>query len=318
LIAAESARLTDPSEQHVAAIRDDGTWFPDVGQIVTPTKAIENVKVAMKEEADKRGLNREQRRSLKSKTLKNGKFRAAMAAQSRKEILDEILAVYPMRPKDADVLLRFYSGRASAAEADQAFLESLRDPRWMMKWFHDHHHRLGPIGNWVRNPAKNMAQKMAAMASKASEALSIEKEIGKPLISDKLTSTAWKRAQDGLVVSVVNDVVRRQTGQAKDPIADVQLAEKYCPGISTCVRVMHSSLRASIGKFARALQPNDFVDAVHSMYAPYVHFFRADAYMSPIIEKHASNYGTRVIGRLADLPEALEAALHGEDLPPPA
>jgi hypothetical protein len=38
--------------------------------------------------------------------------------------------------------------------------------------------------------------------------------------------------------------------------------------------VMHSSLRNAIGNHARSPEPNDFVDAVHAMYAPYVDLFR--------------------------------------------
>jgi hypothetical protein len=65
LVTAEAERLTRRALKPVSAITDDGTWFPDVGQIVTPVQALDAVK-ALDHKANELGLNRKQRRLLKA------------------------------------------------------------------------------------------------------------------------------------------------------------------------------------------------------------------------------------------------------------
>jgi hypothetical protein len=213
-----------------------------------------------------------------------------------------------MRKQDAEVIMRYLVGTATAKQADQAFLESLRDPRWMIRWFHEHHHRLGPVGEWVRGPALKVTEKLKDLAKIAAEAHEHERLTGKNPLTDQLTPKGWQQGQNELLLNVANDVASALFTHA-NPITDAQLVDNFCPGIAMCMRVMHSSLRNAVSKVPREPTSNDFVDAVHSMYAPYVDIFRGDRYMSPIIATHAAKYGTKVVAKLEDVPASIEWVL---------
>ncbi|MDR7098605.1 hypothetical protein J2X04_000952 [Lysobacter niabensis] len=307
LMSAEIQTLINRSSEPVDAISGDGNWFPDIGQIVTPAQAIDAVK-ALDDKANELGLSRKERRALQSRTTRRGKFRSAALDALGNGNMDEILKVYPMRREDAEVIMQYVVGKVSARRADQAFLESLRDPRWMMRWFREHHDRLGVVGDWVRGPARKLTTQMVSVAGAAARALQHERVTGKNPLGDQLTTLGWQRSQDELLLTVINRVALAvSTGASK--FTDAGTVDNYCPGIAMCIRVTHSSLRNSIGNTAREPKPNDFVDAIHSMYAPYVDVFRGDRYMSPIVSLHASKYGTKVVAKLEEAPAAIESAL---------
>lgn len=297
LIDAELDRLKHRTPQGVLAVVEDGTWFPDIGQIVTPAQTLDAAMatVAIHEKALEMGLNRQQRRFLKSKAIKGGQLRPEVLKEADGMDLDTLLEHYPMRRDDAEVLKQYVLGKVSAERADQAFLESLRDPSWMMRWFREHHDRLSPIGNWLRGPARKIAEQMIDLVDRAAQTL-------RPL-----SAQGWKSAQNDFLVGTINRIATTMGSTAECP--DAITADEYCPGISTCLRVMHSSLRNSIGDAARPPEHSDFADAVHAMYAPYVTHFRADRYMAPIIAAHTERYGTAVVRKLNELPDKIEAAL---------
>ncbi|MCC8361702.1 hypothetical protein LK996_01205 [Lysobacter sp. A6] len=308
LMKAEVSRLTTRSTAPVEAIVDDGTWFPDIAQIVTPVQAL-GAANAVKRAGQDRGLNRKQRRTLQGSALKGGRFRPRAIDDVAESTLDDILRVYPMRRQDADVLLQFMAGRASAAQAEEAFLESLRDPSWMMRWFADHHDRLGQIGEWVRGPARNRAAQMAKAAEAVTRAMEAEERNGgRSSLAVHFTAAGWGREQDTLLLSAVKRLIDQEDALPLN-WADATDVDTYCPGISTGFRVMHSSLRSAFGARARTPGPSDFVDAVHAMYAPYVDLFRSDRYMSPITARHATKYNTEVVAKIEDVPSRVEALL---------
>lgn len=213
-----------------------------------------------------------------------------------------------MRERDANVLMQYVLGQVSAERADEAFLESLRDPSWMMRWFYEHHDRLGVIGDWIREPARKMTGLLSNLADLAAQASRYEASTGQNISGNTLTASGWKTAQDDLLLRVINRVLDARDPAAA-PFTDVELADRFCPGLATCIRVTHSSLRSSIGPRARSPAQSDFVDAAHAMYAPYVSFFRTDRYMAPIVKAQAEKYGTEVVAKLVDLPVRIETAV---------
>ena len=79
--------------------------------------------------------------------------------------------------------------------------------------------------------------------------------------------------------------------------------------MTVAVRSLFSAWWTTTTKMPRAPQSNDFADAMHAIYAPYVHVFRADSFMAPHIQKHAARYGVRVISKLQGIGEAIDAAI---------
>jgi len=304
LITAELKKLVLRSAMPVAAIDTNGEWFPDFGSLVTPWSDLD-IEAAAQQQAEDAGMNRKARRMLKSKMVnKKGGVRSNFEKLHGRMDHHELADKYPMRPRDARVLQRYLLGRATRAEADAAFLESLRDPSYMMQWFAEHHGRLGAVGEWVRRPARNLLDTMQGHFSEIHGKLAeMPLEERKKALST-LSGTHWAKMQETGLLAIVNRLIKSLL-PGESVCEDVRLVDQYCPGISICLRTLYSSVRNSFGENTRAMSRSDFVDALHAMYVPYVSFFRADRYMAHIIRPHAERFGTKVFGSLDELVDAV-------------
>jgi hypothetical protein len=234
--------------------------------------------------------------------------KAQLATQDPSKGLAEALELFPMRPDDATVLNRYVLGQASKEEAEFAFQESLRDPRWMMRWFAEHHGKLTPIVSWVRSPAEDMAKRMQDLAAEAKRLRQAEHDLPQPIKSPFPSPSGWKLMQDKFLLGLANRLLL-QASPTSAPLDNVDLVDQKCPGLSTAVRSLHSSLWNSVSDSPRDPKASDFVDVVHAMHAPYTDFFRADRYMSQFIGKHTKRYGTEVVSRLDELPDRIRKSL---------
>lgn len=305
LIRAELEKLVTGSAMPVAAIDTNGEWFPDFGSLISPLNDL-NIDAVVQQQAEEAAMNRKARRMLKSTMVsKKGVFRLNVEKLHGRMDHHELIDKVPMRPRDARVLQRYVLGRATRAEADAAFRESLRDPSYMIQWFTEHHDRLGAVGEWVRRPARNLLDTMQGHFNDIRGRLSEmpleerEKALG------TLSGAHWAERQNTGLLEIVNRLIRSLLPGAPG-CDDVVLVDQYCPGISTCLRTLYSSVRNSFGVNPRAMSHSDFVDALHAMYVPYVSFFRADRYMTHIIRPHAERFGTKVFGSLAELVDAVD------------
>ncbi|MDP1833058.1 MAG: hypothetical protein Q8K67_13445 [Geothrix sp.] len=290
----------------------DADWFPDLGNIISPVnwaEAIQDVDSAGK----KHSLNRQHRRTLKRKIFKKNKptkeaVRAILGDDLTKQ-LDEFLGLYPMRPSDAEVLWKYVLGLTTTAEADRAFKESLRDPKWMMRWFAQHHDQMSPLIDWLRGPSKALMADTKRMTEQASQIVLFEETLGIPKGQRTLTKKVWNQHQDEMVVKVSSSVVTKLDPDFRGQI-DLNQFDQNCPGFSTCLRALHSSIWSSVGQASRMPKDSDVVDALHALYAPYVDVFRADSFMAPFIADQVRQNGTIVVSKLELLVQTVQMLLH--------
>ena len=302
LIASELANLANPDAPPVQVLSNDATWFPELDDVVSPVHWPDMAR-EIDQTVKERGLNRNQRRTLKRQLFKANQPKPKMRDWLANQNLDlsDIIRLYPMRPQDAAVISRYVLGQATPKQAEDAFLESLRDPRWMMRWFAAHHDKLTPFTEWLRRPSRDMVAQLKEMTTHAKELRRFESILGREFRAEILTSNGWRLAQDELLLSVANRLLAHfHAGSI--PCGTAELVDRRCPGLSTAIRSLHSSLWNSVGSNPRTPQESDFVDVVHAMYAPYVTFFRADRYMAPHIRKQIVHHGTQVVSRLDELP----------------
>ncbi len=141
------------SQYHIYSF--SGNWFPNVTDIVSPVSWLDGIK-----EVDKLGksigLNREMRRAIRRKNFKNERPRERLQQEmvANKPDLSDLIARYPMREEYARILERYAVGQATKIQAEEAFFESLRDPVWMMKWFHSHSKKCSPLFLGLGAPPK--------------------------------------------------------------------------------------------------------------------------------------------------------------------
>ena len=287
-----------------------GEWYPEGATDILPIDALEQLKY-FREAIRDVAPNRKARRLAERKAVRHGRLRSTAQSMihqtSQQADLSEILDRYPMRPEDARVISRFVVGQASAADASAAFAESLRDPRWMMRWFALHHDKFTPFIEWTRKPAESMLACVAAISEQAERLREFDASYGTNLSGDLLDRQKWLSAQ--------NELVQRIATRMAQALLDVEqqvpshLIDAFCPGLSVAVRSLHSSWYLSTTETPRSAKKSDFADALHAVYAPYVDFFRADTGMAPSIMEHAAKYSCTVVSKLVDLPSLIQSRI---------
>lgn len=288
-----------------------GDWFPSNIEAFSPVKQFE-LAAQVRDSIKTLAPNRKARRFAEAKALKGQRVTAPMkrllVSGAREGTLNEILRSYPMRPEDARVLARFAVGDATVQEANEAFVETLRDPRWMMSWFEQHHGEHNSFITGVRAPAESLANTMRQFA--ANLKLFRESQATSGTSDRKLRPDVaqWKKWQDQFLVGLATRLARVALGSEPPPITSMAVDEK-CPGLSVGIRSLLSAWHSALTETTpRPPGDSDFPDSVHAMYAPYVQIFRADRFMAPHIRKHAAKFGTSVVPKLEDLPTVIEHA----------
>jgi hypothetical protein len=218
-----------------------------------------------------------------------------------------------MKPEDAEMVVRFWLGRATEAEFDKALNESLRDPQHMMKWFTTNHALASPISDIVRRPGRELGAHLRELVALAVRHAALLKEGGMdtaPTGRDGEILRRWEKQQDNQLINLVQRAAQAKGISLKNVIPkDI---DKFCPGISATIRSLYSSAWDNVAA-GRKEEPSDSqpVDALHAMYAPYVCVFRADRYMAPHIQKQVKRHGTIVVSRLSDLVQTLSREVAG-------
>ncbi|WP_426619490.1 hypothetical protein ACP3TY_06090 [Pseudomonas rustica] len=304
LIKAELESLIALRSDRIHVMDTNGQWFPEFGALVSPLDSLD-ISGTLNKQAQDASLNRKERRALKATTLsKSGNFRSNIS-HIGKPNLDEFIETFPMRPKDAQVLHNYVMGKASRKKADEALLESLRDPTYMTQWFREHHHKLGAIGEWVRRPAQNLIKTIEANLEDLRNLLISMPADNRATTLSSFNNSFWVKTQNKGILDIVNKLLTTWVPGAP-ACRDISLVDQYCPGLSTCLRGVYRSVRNSFGTGTRVMKHSDFVDAIHALYVPYVTFFRADAYMASILQPLAKRFGTQVHSSTGSLVKALE------------
>jgi hypothetical protein len=297
-----------------------GDWFPDVSGVLSNTHWYKTIRDALDEALKSQGMGWSRRRKVLSKLFVGERPTEALRtllAQSSDGIVETIRATYPMREQDAQVLARYCTGAATVAEAEAALIESLRDPKWMMQWFASRQDALSAVPDWLRSPSQSMADRIAGSvlqlttASEQQErAIARMAELGISVSSlAPIDRDWWIRGQDNMLEALAAGIYARVLrGERPSRVAAEDL-DRFAPGFSTCIRVMHSSVWNSVGQKGRKAKPSDWLDALHAMYAPYVDVFRTDSYMAPLVDRQARRYGTHVVAKLLDVGAVIDSSL---------
>lgn len=312
LVQAEVHALENRSVEMMNMLDPHGRWFPEIPVTDRQNSRWDGVQEFAENELRTMGLSRQQRRAAVRKFVKDGEPRAAykkhLNQQSPKDFAKKIIEQYPMRPDYAEVMSRYALGRASEIEFNEALMNSLSDPSWMMKWFTTEHAISSPISDVVRKPGRELGKLMRSLVDISKTWAGLLRDAdGKnnPLAKNGQIEKQWQTTQDQQLLNIV----QRIAGNEKLNLGNFSVADvdRFCPGLSAGVRSLYSSMWENVGG-SRKESPSDSqpVDALHAFYAPYVKIFRADRFMAPHIEKQVRRHGTIVVPRLTQLLSVLE------------
>jgi hypothetical protein len=178
---AELERALKFDSDPVDVISECAEWYPEQDDFLSPVAWADLAK-EIDDEIKSKGVNRQQRRKMKRQLFKSNRPSPLMnqwlANNSQSHDYTDFLRLYPMRPEDAKTIASYVLGNATKADAERAFLESLRDPSWMMRWFWANSDKLTPVVEWLRGPAKSMTNAMRDMAEAAKKVRKLEFESG--------------------------------------------------------------------------------------------------------------------------------------------
>lgn len=190
-------------------------------------------------------------------------------------------------------------------------MNSLLDPRWMMKWFSTQHAISSPIADIVRKPGRELGQLMRSLAEVSVRWAAVLQRANldaDPTGKNGEIALRWQQMQQQQLIGIVQRVASTKGIELGEyEASDVCTC---CPGIAAGVGSLYSSLWVNVGG-GRKEEPSDTqpVDALHAFYAPYVKVFRADRFMAPHIQKQVVSAGTVVVPRLSQLVAVLEKLL---------
>jgi len=318
LIEQEAIALSGRCDRVCNIIDIYGNWFPDISVNKTIETSWEKIRHLAEIDLRAIGLSRQQRRAQVRKLLKNGgprgDFKRLIQLQGSTTLALGLAERYPMKPENAEIMARYFLGRGSEEEFTDALIENLRDPRWMMKWFSTNHTLSSPIAEIVRKPGRELGEnlrKLAALSIQMASSFSDSDADSDPLGKRGTVTLQWNELQNKLLTGVIKRIASVHNLSLAEIAADD--VDKYCPGLSTTIRSLYSSVWENVAG-GRMEQPSNSqpVDAMHAMYAPYVRIFRADRFMAPHVQKHVTKHGTIVVSRLSNLVRTLELEIERE------
>lgn len=291
-----------------------GRWFPEIPLDETPHQPWVWMLECAEDEMKAIGLSRQERRAKSRTFIKNGKPRQALckylAQLDPRAVSAALLQAYPMHPNYAETMGKYALGQATEKDFNEALMNSLKDPRWVVKWFATEHAMSSQMADVVRKPGRELGQLMRTLAVEASRLAKILQDAGNEDPTGKRGEVAsrWKDIVDRQLLALPQSVASKggiELGEFN--VGDVS---ECCPGIAAGVRSLFSSVWANVGE-GRKDEPSDSqpVDALHAFYAPYVDVFRADRFMAPHIQEHVKATGTIVVSRLSMLVGVLQQQL---------
>lgn len=310
-IKALAGRCTPPKEM----FDPQGRWFPEISIDEKLEQPWNLMRELAEEEMKAMGLSRQERRAKARKLVKNGKPRqmltSQLAMQDPKVLSTEFLKKYPMHPDYSEVMARYALGQATSKDFNEALMNSLADPRWMMKWFANQHEVSNPIAEMVRRPGRELGQAMRSLVEASirwATVIQTNCPDADPIGKRGEITLRWQEMEDRLLMAFTQRLATSigiELGEF-----EARHIDTHCPGISAGIRSMYSSVWANVGEGRKEeISNSQPVDALHAFYAPYVRVFRADRFMAPHIQKQVRRAETIVVPRLSLLVDTLEKYL---------
>ena len=316
LLRMEINALSGTTDLHPDPLDREGNWFPELSPMESGGLWRE-MEMRLGGDLKDSGFTRQQRRAHSRKFIKSGQPRSTVRSlfdqYDAAPLMQKFLVSYPMSPEHAWVLSQYARGRATDAEFDEALRGSMRDPKWMMRWFATSQALASPIAEIVRKPGREIGALMRNLAT-------ISKDYAESLLSqDPPGSRAalakeWGNRQDSQMCGIVSALAESKSLAVPASFDAADVVTK-CPGLATMLGALYSRVWENVaGGKKKVLSDSLPVDTMHSLYAPYVDVFRADREMAHHIAKQLKLHGTTVVPTREKLPEVIERLLKSKIL----
>jgi hypothetical protein len=285
-------------------LRDDGFWFPGVfvtELLLSPENMLSQFS----------HLGRKERREY----LKDGRLTSIARQKFGLRItqtLHGIARSLPLDAKSVEVWGRYYLEALPRGEAELALRRSLSDLKSFAKWYEDDSESAMAYSAILRDIGKDFKGALDAGRVDCSQLL--EKAALSAISAEDVTQQVKATFNDELQRGIV-DIAQSfaESMGAKLDLKELNGLETVCPGIACVARLsLYVARRSVLGDTPREAKVSDFGDIYHAVYIPYVDIYRTDAFMADLIREAQIPGRTITVGRLNDLPTAIENALRND------
>lgn len=295
----ERLRLERKDPNFGTVFSNRGEWFTGIDETVS--KMLEELSNAKSGIVD----------TLKKITTSRAHLRASekLINEHVQPVIATLERDMPLRPGSGQVFGRYMMGKAPERELRKALDAAFREPVLMIRWLHKNFESMGPALSFLRGPSTGFHSDMTNLRTWvsnlremrpaehfASSVAGIDE-----ISSDDILIAALRQSQSIFGVPIPHTA---------DDSVDLDVLQSCAPGLLTALRTsIQVSLAGTTAGTPRKPLGSDFLDVFHTFYAPYVHVFRADRYMAPIVQKSLGTSATQVVGSITDVIPAIERLL---------
>ena len=277
-------------------------WTPELGHIFPISPDAPALDQIIEEGLRAKGYDRSARRRVMPGLLRKAFQNRVMEMKAKLSS-----GIIHLSPEGEIAALQWAAGEIDVKQANERVILSFQDAEWLASTAKYDMKLISIFQKGIREPARTAATAMLNFinniaANRAGSNVDSKKK-------SALDRVSWESLRRQIIASNIEGVAE-YCGLEVDNDLSVDIIRKFCPG----QYVMHSALHSSVGDSIfgnRKSEPdsNQYTDAMHASYAPYVDIFRADKFMSPHIRSQLIENGTVVVRLLADVNKAIEDKL---------
>lgn len=288
----------------------DDQWIPDIENQIASIRqsAIQTLHEILK------SLPRAQRRPLEKLLFAgNGLSERGIRelTKANSSLIPAFEAEFPLTEKfwKEDMLSLYLMGKITDKQLAKELKKGFANPENFIGWIVDRHDANLKVPGWLRSQGDNyirfIAQlrdnvevfQRAALATGRSER-DIQSELSMVLGTSDIRTKILQREVEKLSAEARIEPDGFDVGElASVPMLDCLLNAARLHAIAN-MKGRHRKPRVS-----------DMGDILHCMYIPHVDVFRTDSYGASVFRPLGEIYGTKIVGRLKQLPEVIEALL---------
>lgn len=279
-------------------------WMPAIEDRIANLKQI----AVQKLEEILQSVTRQQRRILRKRLFtRQGLSERGIRelAKANAPLTTAFEAEFPLTERfwKDDMFSLYLMGKISESELVSELMMGFGNPENFIGWIVDKHDRNLKIPGWLRRQGQSHIEFMERMREKVEGFQraglgDIQSELSAILDTREIRTGLIKRELE----EIDTEVGMTLNEQDVDKLAPVPILDCF----------LHAARLHAIANMKgrrRKLLVSDMGDIMHCMYIPYVDIFRSDAYGATVFRPLEVEYGTRIVDKLKQLPEVIEAVL---------
>ncbi len=292
----------NPISKQFAVLNENGAWFSELVDIKEFSYLAEDIKQEISKIPDRKARRKKEREVFNADgSVKNA---SAYLKGSPESFAKEICSRYPILEDDAKIVAKSYFHNGSTANFVKSFSNSLSNLEILSEWYERSWDEATQLSSFLREIGGDLLNSLEQLKDKSIELNDIYKLEG---FSDIQIKNKINEIFDGLLNTLPKSVIKRICENNASSISQ-EVSWELCPSLLT-LTTLSVHLAKLNSSTVRKPKTSDFGDILHAAYLPYVDIFRADGNTASIIDKAKLPFKTKVVAKLADLPDEINNLL---------